>query len=597
MDDMDMFVFKKTGSADKSIKLQGNEFSEIIKYYPSKLIVAISGICSVAAGAMPLALIWIVSSSFQSVLEPETMRANMEAMLMNWIIIAVLMVIVTSAAFALRAYANPAFVDTLRSALFERFLEQEIEFFDEISTGILLSRLSEDITFVLDTYIEKVQICIQYSSQIIFAILFSFIICWRPSLIILFILPVSTVTYFIGEHCVNKLWLQFRDRSNESSTHAEEILTGFRTVKSFDNEIFETERYSEELTSVHEVVVQASHVHAIKNGLMYLFTLGTLAPVVYWTGYIILKQPWLGVEIGSIVLLLICISNVGQGMQQCITSMDDLRQAGYSAAKLLQILNRKPSVNRNEGNSINSAHVNGKIEFRDVCFKYKTRDDYAVQHLSFTINAGETVALVGESGCGKTTTIQLLQRFYEIESGSILIDDVDIKTLSGVNVWSHIATVPQTPTLFSMSVLDNLRFGKSDATEDEVTSAAQIGNAHDFIMELSDNYKTEVRQTSLSGGQKQRICISRAILANTPVLLLDEATAALDTESEQLVQQSLDRFRHGKTAIIVAHRLATVQSADRILVFQNGHVAESGTHEELLAANGIYADLIRFQLQ
>jgi ABC-type multidrug transport system fused ATPase/permease subunit len=241
--------------------------------------------------------------------------------------------------------------------------------------------------------------------------------------------------------------------------------------------------------------------------------------------------------------------------------------------------------------------VRGKIEFRDVCFKYKTRNDYAVNHLSFTINPGETVAFVGESGCGKTTTIQLLQKLYEIESGSILIDDVDIATLSGVAVRSQITSVPQTPTLFSMSVRDNIRFAKAAAVEDEVVEAARIGNAHDFIMELPENYETAITHTSLSGGQKQRLCIARAVMANAPVLLLDEATAALDTESEQLVQQSLDQFRHGKTAIIVAHRLATVQNADRILVLQNGCVAESGKHEELLAANGLYADLIRWQLQ
>jgi ABC-type multidrug transport system fused ATPase/permease subunit len=361
--------------------------------------------------------------------------------------------------------------------------------------------------------------------------------------------------------------------------------------------VYEAERDCQAITSVHKVVVRTSHVHAIKNGLMFFSSMGTVVPAFYWIGYIILKQPWMNIGIGAVISLIICIFNAGQGVQMSITSLDTVRQASHSAAKLLRVLNMKPAKDRHEGESLESENVRGKIEFRDVCFKYKTRSDYAVNHLSFTINPGETVAIVGESGCGKTTTIQLLQRFYEIESGSILIDDIDIGTLSAVSVRSQISVVPQTPTLFSMSVRDNIRFAKSEALDDEVAEAARIGNAHDFIMELPANYDTDITQTSLSGGQKQRVCISRAILANTPVLLLDEATAALDTESEQLVQQSLDQFRHGKTAIIVAHRLATVKNADRIFVFKDGQVAESGKHEELLAANGLYADLIRFQLQ
>jgi ABC-type multidrug transport system fused ATPase/permease subunit len=204
---------------------------------------------------------------------------------------------------------------------------------------------------------------------------------------------------------------------------------------------------------------------------------------------------------------------------------------------------------------------------------------------------------VGESGCGKTTTLQLIQRFYEIESGEILIDGIDIRVVSPYNLRKYISAVHQTPVLFSMSIKDNIAYGNPNSSDLEISEAAQVGNAHNFIQTLPDNYKTIVKQTSLRGGQKQRVCISRAILSNTPILLLDEATAALDTESEQLVQDSLEKFRKGKTALIVAHRLATVKHVDRILVFSNGKIVEEGNHQSLLEKKGVYADLVNFQLQ
>ncbi|OHT13696.1 ABC transporter family protein [Tritrichomonas foetus] len=328
---------------------------------------------------------------------------------------------------------------------------------------------------------------------------------------------------------------------------------------------------------------------------MYFLCWGITAPLLYYGAYLVLKKPQYGIMPGDIVKLIGVFGNIGISVAMCVSIVDDMRKASIAAAKLLAVVDRRPDHDRKAGKTLKD--VKGKIEFNNVSFKYKTREDYAVKNLSFTINEGETVALVGESGCGKTTTLQLLQRFYEIESGEILIDEQNISQYSQVSVRKHIAIVPQGPVLFSMSVLDNIRFGKPKSTEQETIEASQIGNAHNFIMEMPDNYKTEVKQMSLSGGQKQRICISRAILNNTPILLLDEATAALDTESEQLVQESLERFRHGKTAIVVAHRLSTVKNADRILVFQNGHIAESGTHEELLVKSGIYSDLVKFQLQ
>jgi len=242
--------------------------------------------------------------------------------------------------------------------------------------------------------------------------------------------------------------------------------------------------------------------------------------------------------------------------------------------KILQITDRKPLISIEEGSPL-PAKVIGSIEFKNVSFKYPSRNDYALDDLSFKVEPGETIAIVGESGCGKSTTLQLIQRFYDVSKGQILIDGIDIKSVNPISLRSQIAIVPQNPVIFSLNVKENIRYGKPDAHREEVIDSAKVANAHSFIVQLKDGYKTEIRQNSLSGGQKQRICIARAVLMNGQILLLDEATASLDTESEKLVQEALSNFRKGKTAIIVAHRLATVKHASRILVMDQGKIIEN----------------------
>lgn len=283
------------------------------------------------------------------------------------------------------------------------------------------------------------------------------------------------------------------------------------------------------------------------------------------------------------------------GVFSALSISDEFQKARDVVRHVCYIIELKPSIDVNQGRVVDN--IRGEVEFRDVSFKYQGCENYALRHLSLKIPSGKTVAFVGESGCGKSTTLQLLQRFYDVDEGQILIDDIDIREMSPRSLRKAISIVPQSPVLFTMTIADNIRYGRMEARDEEVAQAAVTGNAHNFIMELPDNYKTMVAQTSLSGGQKQRICISRAILSPTPILLLDEATAALDTESEQLVQQSLEHFRQNKTSIIVAHRLATVVNADAIFVYQDGHVAEVGTHKELLKKNGIYASLAKYQLE
>jgi ABC-type multidrug transport system fused ATPase/permease subunit len=436
---------------------------------------------------------------------------------------------------------------------------------------------------------------VQNLSESVAGIVMALIVMWQVALPCIGVIIVSTIVYVFGDRMLNKLWDKFNQCSSAATSKAEEVVTSFRTVKSFDNELHEAKKYKTALAAVDDVFRSTSIVQGVRDAIMWTLVNMMIGGMLYLASWFMIERPELGYESGNILIILMCMIFVSLGISQSLSLADDFKKARVSAAKILKILETPPKIDQHKGSRMEN--VVGRIEFVDVGFRYETRDSWAVRHLSFTVNPGETVALIGESGCGKSTTLLLLQRFYEIQEGRILIDGVNIATLAPDYVRSQIATVPQGPVLFSMSVRDNIRFSKGGAADDEIAHAASIGNAHDFIMELPEGYKTIVQQTSLSGGQKQRICISRAILADSPILLLDEATAALDTQSEQLVQQSLEQFRRGKTAICVAHRLATVVTADRIFVYKDGMIVETGTHQELLEQNGLYLDLVKYQLQ
>ena len=566
-----------------------------------KALFAVSIIFSVLSGASPL-LMNVVMGDMMNVMTTTTSGIDLSfisTLCVEMIIIIVVMTVIQVLGIVSRVIAGTAYFADLRLRMFDSLVKQDIPYFDKVPTGVLVGRIAEDVVLIREVYVDKFSQVIQSGAQSLAGIILAFCTVWRVTLVCCVVIPISATIFIIGSKCIEKLWVEYNDSSTACSTKAEEVITQFRTVKSFDCELHENDLYSASLDSVYGVYKKTSLAHGIKDGLITFFVWLMIAVLIYYVSWLIVEMPYLGTQPGDIMILMMSMMLGTMGVSTALSSIDDFDKAKISAAKVLDIVERVPDVDNDKGEfSINGdPHVKGKVEFRDVSFKYATNDQYAVRHLSFTINPGETVALVGESGCGKSTTLQLLQRFYEVESGEILVDDVNIKDLAPHFLRGQIAVVPQGPVLFSMSIEDNIKFAMPDATREEMQEAAKLGNAHNFIMEQPHNYKQTVHQTSLSGGQKQRICISRAILMKTPILLLDEATAALDTESEQLVQKSLEKVRHGKTAILVAHRLATVINADRILVFQDGHVVETGTHRELMKKDGIYADLVKYQLQ
>jgi ABC-type multidrug transport system fused ATPase/permease subunit len=592
-------LWGRHGSADEvEFELTGREWLRIFSYFNQRWLYIVATGVQLATSSTDY-LLAIVQGRLATVLvetdyptAQEFMdRVNVVCAEMIGVIALIFILNLINAFLASASY--PSLLRDLRLAVMKALQSQDAPYFDEHQTGVILSRLADDVTNAHEAYsvqlVECGRLLFQWFTRLGVCMLQS----WQATLFLMAGMPLFAGSQWLGNGFVDRLWLSFNERSTHVSAKAEEILTSFRIVRANDAELREYRSYKNKLMDVHTVVQQTAKIHGVKEFVSTLIHWGLASFILFFAG----KQAILcEVEPGAIVTLMSVIHRWVDAFSGIFNELANFKKSNVASAKLLEILERKPAVKLDEGVPL-PQRVSGKIEFVDVGFNYPTRDEYAVQHLSFTIQPGETVAIVGESGCGKSTTLQLIQRFYDASEGQILIDGMDIRDISPVSLRSQIAIVPQTPVIFSMNVKDNVRFGRPEASREDVVMATTVANAHDFIRQLSDGYKTRIQQNSLSGGQKQRLCISRAILMDAPLLLLDEATAALDTESERLVQEALGNFRQGKTAILVAHRLATIKNADRILVMDKGKIIESGTHEELMEASGAYAHLVQHQLQ
>ena len=587
--------FAGAGFKDEEIEgaRKGGEFRRIIKYFHDKalLIVAliISGLCGVSS-----CLLLIINKKAVSLFEDQDFLSATVDVLKTGAWVSAIIICCQVAANTCQAIVSPLFIVDIRKKLYTSLMYADIEFFDKHSYGGMVSRISEGVAYIRDVYVSLLFIAVNGICASISGFIVGLAYGWKQTLMFIAFPIGLALELWLGLKWANHVYSKFQKAGTAATEKAVSIVTEFRTVKSFDQELNEAEAFEKDLKDEETILVKVSLVKAFIRMLGICILSAMVLTITWYMIREMVKKPDdLGMYEMSAIIMGICLLAIGIFSTLSIT--DDFQQAQDATRNICAIIEMKPKIDPNQGQIIDE--IRGDIEFRDVGFRYAGSEQWAVRHLSFKLEAGKTYAFVGESGCGKSTSLQLIQRFYDVNEGSILIDGIDIRDISPKSLRKGISIVPQGPVLFTMSIADNIRYGRTSATEEEVAQAAVTGNAHNFIMELPDNYRTMVAQTSLSGGQKQRICISRAILSPTPILLLDEATAALDTESEQLVQQSLENFRKGKTSIMVAHRLATVTHADEILVFQEGKIAERGSHKELVALGGLYADLVKFQLQ
>ena len=489
----------------------------------------------------------------------------------------------------------------VRKSAFRKLITLPTSYFDRNKVGELQSRVSSDIAILTETFNTTIAEFIRQILTIVSGITFIAFISPKLALIMLAIIPCIAISAVVFGRFIRKFSKKAQDATADSSGIILDALTGIKNVKTFVNEQFEARRYGLAIDRIRKLGIKASMFRGLFASFVILMMFGSII-VVIWQGMIMVQ---LGPENGGIenrqfhqfLLYTIMIGASFGGVSNLFAS---LQKAVGATERLIEILNEK-SEDVSTTDEINSIQIEGKVTFEDVHFSYETRSDLPIlKGLSFSINSGEQAAIVGSSGAGKSTISALLLRFYEPTSGVIKIDDKLSTSYELSEIRNQMAVVPQEVLLFGGSIRDNILYGKPSASEEEIIEAANKANAMEFIDKFPDGMETLVgdRGIQLSGGQRQRIAIARAVLKDPKILILDEATSSLDSESELLVQEALERLMKGRTTFIIAHRLSTVRNADKILVIDNGELKEEGRHDELMAIqNGKYRHLSELQFE
>ncbi len=511
--------------------------------------------------------------------------------------VASVLAVATAARFYMVSWLGERVTADIRSAVYSHVVMQSPQFFETTQTGEVLSRLTTDTTLIQTVVGTSISMALRNMLLFLGGLVMLFFTSPKLSSIIIILLTAVVLPIVVFGRRVRKLSRESQDRIADASALAGEILNAMPTVQAFTHEKQEARRFN---TSVEEAFASAMRrirSRAMLTLLAILLVFGAIVFVLWLGAHAVLKGNMTGGELGQFILY---ASIVAGSLGALSEVMGDAQRAAGAAERLLDLLAVKSAIQSPlKPLNLPVRAANGAALSMDKLeFHYPSRQNQAaISQLTLHIQAGETVALVGSSGAGKTTLFQLLLRFYDPQQGTICLDGIDITQLDLNTLRNAIGIVPQDTVIFSDNALENIRYGRSDATDAEVMAAAKMAAAHEFIERLPNGYQSFLgeRGVRLSGGQRQRIAIARALLKNPPLLLLDEATSALDAESERLVQGALEAAMLGRTTVIIAHRLATVKRANRIIVLEHGKIVESGTHTELVNLGGVYANLAALQ--
>lgn len=560
-----------------------------IKPYMHRLIFAM--FCTIMAAAGNLYIPWIIKDMIDEVL------ADKNGTMLNWIAASIIAIFVVRGLFwygqnYLMSYVGQSVIIDIREAVFKKLQRLSVSFYDKNKTGTIMSYVTNDVNALQSAMVENTIEMITEGFILIGSVVAMIYLDWRLTLFTVCTFPVVLwFMEFFGKK-IRKTGGRIQECTADITSVLQESVASARVIKSFVREDYEVDRFDVENRANFRANMKNAQLMATLTPVVELVAAIGVTMIIWYGGNNVINGT---ITAGSLVAFLAYAVNISNPIKRLTRVIGNIQKALAAAQRVFMIIDMPEEIAESR-DAKQLPEVSGKVEFQNVSFAYDDKGN-VITDLSFSVKPGEVIAIVGPSGAGKSTIANLLPRFYDVNKGDIKIDGHSVREVTLDSLREQVGIVPQETMLFNGSVYNNILYGRLDATKEEIEAAAKAANAHDFIMQLTDGYETKLgdRGVNLSGGQRQRIAIARAILKNPRILILDEATSALDTESERVVQEALDRLMVGRTSFVIAHRLSTVKNADKILVLEKGNLVESGTHDELLALDGLYAHLYKIQ--